>query len=248
MSGLTRRAHTITVASGLTGEKTDVRMTSVVPVRRKKSSFIQHMKQLVVASLLGFLAVSAAADVTTQWVQDSYSGFDVLFTGTGFDSLPTGGSGWQATVTSPSGLWQLDTLNFATYKTDPAYSAFPLEVFNRGTMTFLGQLPVTLDPSPSPGDNILQVKAYDDYFAASAPIQDGTHWFGCFLVSQGWQGYNPITIDSLPVVTDPTTWTWTAEYVAAGPSLAPIPEPGSVLLLGAGCLGLLGLRRSVRRF
>lgn len=230
-------------------------MIRITPLLQSVVHSIKIVKQFVVACFLGLFAVSVpAANVNIQWIQDSYSSVDVLFTGTGFDSLPSGGNAWDATITSPSGLWQLSTLNFASYHSAPDFSAFPIEVFNRGTLTFLGQLPPDMDPSPSSGDNVMHTEAYDDYFAASGSIQDGTPWgvpFPDFLTQAGWQGYNPINIDSMPVATDPATWTWSAEYAASGPSLsfAPlsfVPEPGSLTIIGSGILLLLGLRWNSR--
>lgn len=168
------------------------------------------------------------ADVSIQWNADSYSAFDVTISGTG---------SWQGTITSPSGLWQLSAQNFLGYDPggDGQYPGPLANIENLGVMTFLGQIPSNLDSTPSPFDNVLETKPYSDFLPLSVPIHDGNTWYsdpfgGPFLVRLGWGGYLPITITSLPVINDSSTWTWVSEYYASGPTLAPVPEPGTVSL------------------
>jgi hypothetical protein len=209
MSGLTFTFQKPRLATRIAGH--------IFPTQMKITKFSG-----MVLSVFAAVAV-ARADVNIQWNADSYSSFDVTITGTGLNS--------EGTITSPSGLWQLYFQIYGAYL--PNYiPERPIDIGNAGQITFLGQIPPTLDPNPAPNDNIMQAIPYNDFFAPSVPIQDGTSWVhgGFILDPLGWQGWNPIVIISLPQLDDPTTWTWTAEYAATGPGLAPAPEPGTASL------------------
>jgi len=196
------------------------------------------MRSLIIALLLAVVS-AARADINIQWTTDSYSAFDVLISGTG---------SWQGTITSPSGLWQLSAQNTFDYNT--YYPTQPIWIGNYGTMTFLGQLPSSIDSNPAPFDNRLMTQLYSDPHSFLDSHENNNWDEGyTFLSGIGWSGSVPVTVTSFPVVTDPSTWTWTAEYQATGPSLAPtptpVPEPGTVALVLTSLLILAA--RTMRR-
>ena len=194
------------------------------------------MKVTILAAVVGLavsVAVVARADINVQWVQDSYTAFDVVITGASWTPGNSFGTGWEGTFTSPSGLWQLYGQVWGGY----GYGADGnlIDVGNYGGMTFLGSFPLNIDPDPMPSDYTMTTQPYNDFFSPTAPIEDGAGWIHGFLVEGvGWHGWNPITISSMPVLADTTTWTWTAEFKATGPSLAPEPR-----FLSLGFLALL---------
>jgi len=189
------------------------------------------MKAMVKVSALMLFSVLAAgtaarADVSIQWNTDSYSAFDVIISGTG---------GWQGTITSPSGLWQLSAQStFGIDYTD--YPGAPVNVGGFGAVTFLGQISPNLDPDPSPFDRQMVTQGYNDFFPSSPPFQDGAYWESLyFLTDLGWQGWSPIIVTSTPDINDPSTWNWVSEYTANGPSLEVVPEPATVWVVVFGC-------------
>ena len=198
---------------------------------------ITRINTIVLLSVFATAFVTRA-NVNIQWNTDSYSAFDVTISGTG---------SWQGTITSPSGLWQLNALNTFAYSTgDPGN---PVNIANYGIMTFLGQIPSSIDPNPLPFDNQLKTQGYSDFLPLSAVVQDNNNWGDgfTFLSGLGWGGQVPITVTSMPDVADASTWDWISEYSASGPSLAlePAPEPGAA---SVGLVGLLLLAgRMIRR-
>jgi hypothetical protein len=197
------------------------------------------MRSLIISFVFA-VTFAVRADVSIQWNADSYSAFDVIISGSG---------SWQGTITSPSGLWQLNANNSFDYNT--YYPSQPIWIGNYGVMTFLGQIPSNIDPNPLPDDNQLKTQVYEDPHSLLDPIQDNNNWSEgfTFLSNLGWSGQVPTTITSLPVVTDSSTWTWISEYTASGPSLAPatepVPEPETASLGLAALLLLAG--RTIRR-
>jgi hypothetical protein len=165
------------------------------------------------------------------WVSDSSSLFNVTLTGTG--------AGWSGTITSPSGLWQLNTGNIVGY--DGANEA-SRQVFveNVGNATFEGQLPSQF-PAPNPAAvvpfnaaTIGTYGGYMDYFSPQAPINDKSSLVYGYLNELSdygpyadWSGICTFCITSMMNPNDPSTWTWTAEYTACGQNLA-TPEPKTI--------------------
>ena len=193
------------------------------------------------------------ADPSVDWVSDSYSSFDVIFSGTGL--------GWTGTNTSPSGLWAVYSLNYIRYPV----AAGLVAISSQGSGTFLGQLPSQYPPF-KPSDYHLSsavigtFNSYDDYFQPVAPINDSNPLKYGYL-AQGnltppgstnlypyldWSGNSTISITSIPDVNDVSTWTWRAEVYASGTSLEVVPEPSSLLVFGFGVFGLAWLRRRQR--
>ncbi len=183
-----------------------------------------------------------AADPSVNWISDSYGSFEVILTGTG--------PGWSGTVTSPSGLWQLQTANVIGCPTPTSSLVF---VDNVGDATFLGQLPSQFPaPSSSAGApfntaSICTFGGYLDYFQSFAPINDGNSLIYGYLNElskygpfQDWFGMSTISITSIPNPEDPSTWTWTAKYTASGENLE-APEPSTISIMGVAAL--LGIAR-----
>ncbi len=209
------------------------------------SSFHRARRRLwkasnVLAFLLMMLAtvckLQAGPDIT--WISDSYNSFDVVLSGTGL--------GWSGTITSPNGLWQLQTANLIEYPApQPTSSLVCIE--NVGDATYLGQLPSNLpapdpsDPSPFNTASISTYGGYMDYFKPVAPIADGSSLdYGISAndlsdsgAYQDWSGMSTITITSLPNPCDPSTWCWIANYAASGESLeAPEPKVMAICAMG----------------
>src|SRR5580692_7994044 len=124
-------------------------------------------KLLPALAVVCLAAGKLQADPSVDWVSDTYNSFDVILTGTG--------AGWSGTVTSPSGLWQLQSGNVIGSEAPGSSLAF---VDNVGDATFLGQLPSQL-PAPNPSATIPFNAAsigtyggYMDYFNPGGPIND----------------------------------------------------------------------------
>lgn len=94
------------------------------PMKRRKTGFgmftVKRAALLILS--LAFASSGSGALVSVAWNADSYSGWEVTLTGTGLFSGtdpvygPSGPAvGWTGVVTSPSGLWQLDTVNTCYY-------------------------------------------------------------------------------------------------------------------------------------
>ena len=186
----------------------------------------------------------AHADLGIIWNTDTDSAFDVAVSGTGVDtSNPDGVAGCHTTITSPSGLWRLSIIDTATY---PApYLPDRVNIYNQGKVWYLGtlspDLPPYVDDPMFPYWMVTQ--GYNDYLIPSVPLQDGSGWnMGYLHDTIGWGGYCPFVITSMPDLNDPSTWTWTSEYSASGPALAPVPEAGTLSLLLTGSL-LLATQR-----
>jgi hypothetical protein len=176
------------------------------------------------------------ADVTVNWNADSLSAVDVIISGSGIASYNGFGTaaGFSDTITSPSGLWQLSSMNICV-NAGPSggwggYSPDQIlvNIYQNGSFDFLGQL---ADPSSflctTPG-------TYSDIFPATAPVSDGTMLLGT------WSGDTRFTVPSLPDLNDPSTWSWTIEYQASGQTLDVVPEPGTacLVLFGASIFAL----------
>ena len=192
---------------------------------------LKAMKVSAIVLSLVFVVVPAAHAVTVQWNEDSYSAFDVTISGTGLN--------WDGTITSPSGLWNLDSENRARYVPD-VYPDGPIEMSTAGQLTFLGQIPPNLR-----GDVTMSTPHYNDSFPLSVPLRSGVTWAGLTFDGnqQYWRGVNSLVITSIPTLDDTSTWTWAAEYTASGSSLKPVPESGS----GAASLALAALLIFVAR-
>jgi hypothetical protein len=193
------------------------------------------------------------ADPSVDWVSDSYSSFDVIFSGTGL--------GWTGTVTSPSGLWEVYSLNYIRYPVGPGGLVV---ISSEGSGTFLGQLPSQYPPFDASDYHLSSAvigsfNSYDDWFQPVAPINDSNPLKYGYL-TQGnlppgwenpypyldWSGNSTISITSIPDVNDVSTWTWKAEVYASGTSLEVVPEPSSLLVFGFGAFGLAWVRRRQR--
>ena len=157
-----------------------------------------------------------------KWVSDSGSSFDVVFSGTG----PC----WSGALTSPSGLWRLDSANAVEY---PAGLKGQPRIFiaNWGIATYLGSLPASFPPPDCSAPFLFNTAS----LATGGNYQDfvGNPLTAGYLGEHGWSGTSSITITSMPDLDDITTWTWRAEYDASGPCLAPEPKTISILSLAA---------------
>ncbi len=183
------------------------------------------------------LACQLQADPIVNWVSDSYGSFDVILTGTG--------PGWTGDVTSPSGLWELHSGNIIQYPNLSGNPNLPpVMIDNYGSATFLGPLPSqfpALDPlSPINTPFIGTEGGYMQFCDPATPINGENpmnygylcelSFYGSF---QNWVGASTLSITSIPDTSDPSTWTWAAEYSAVGQSLeavTPVPEPSPVSL------------------
>lgn len=196
----------------------------------------------VVAGLINTFNVRATTLPSVNWVSDSYSSFDVVLSGTGL--------GWSGTVTSPSGLWQLQSYNVLDL--EGAGGSSPLVyVDNLGAATFEGQLPSGFpapDPSADPPFNAATIATFGGYWDAfnlGMPINDKNSLICGYLNEYGdWSGLSTISVTSMPNSCDPSTWTWVAQYYASGDGLA-VPEPGTLSLCGLGVL--IGMVRLIQR-
>jgi hypothetical protein len=200
--------------------------------------------------------VAKAHSISVYWHEDSYSAFDVTISGTGLD--------WKGTLTSPSGLWELYSEQYGGYSENvPGFPEGRIDIGHFGQITFLGEIPTNLPEADSgailaPWDNVMTTTPYDDFFAPSPSIQDGSAWThpGFIFASLGWTLSNPLgptnpfVITSFPDVTDPSTWTWTVEYASSGGSLRnSVPESGGIGCLGFATLLLFAIhRRAVASF
>jgi hypothetical protein len=180
---------------------------------------------LAVALILGQGATGQAAVIA--WNNDTDSSVDVTISGIGAEGTAAAGtSGWGGDITSPSGMWHLTADDEEFY-----HPEFPLPfvVNHVGRLEFL--LPTWADP------NYLGGPA-ESYFNSSTNSGSTFLW-----APSGWRGGETLIITSMPVLTDESTWTWTLEYSASGPSL--IPEP-SMVSLGAVALVMVA-ERAIRR-
>jgi len=195
------------------------------------------MKATISATIVG-LAVSvvtvAHAQVNLQWVEDSYTAFDLVVTGTG--------ESWSDTLTSPSGLWQLEGACWGGYSANgwAGHPDLTIDIGSYGKLTFLENIPPSLTGGVTSFANSIHSPPYNGFHPPSVPIQDGNGWLGDAIhgigEDLGWGSGErvTITITATPVLEDPTTWLWTEEFKATGQSL--VPEPGSVAI---GLLALL---------
>jgi hypothetical protein len=199
--------------------------------------------RIVATPLVALLMTSQLrANVIINWTADSLSAYDVIISGSGLASDQTFGTaaGFTGTITSPSGLWQLVSQNYC-WNSGPSggSNGFTpdqdvLQISQEGYVNFLGQL-------ADSGSFMCETPGgYTDLFPPNAPLSDGDMLFGDF------SGATHFTISSLPDLNAPSTWTWTIEYQASGPTLDVVPEPGTVclVLFGAGILSLRKLTSS----
>jgi len=187
------------------------------------------------------------ADLSSaNWVSDGYNSFDVILTGAGL--------GWSGNITSPSGLWDLNSQNVVQY---PGAQTGMVSIQNSGVATFFGQLPSQYTPIV-PGHSYggptgIAIGTFGTYgpdgYSIGGPINDGAGLTVGYLVNLGsniypgpvnplaWSGVGTISVTSIPNVNDVSTWTWSAEWKASGGSLA-VPEPSvismSVLAMALG--------------
>lgn len=180
---------------------------------------------------------SLHADLTSaNWISDGYNSFDVILGGTGL--------GWSGDITSPSGLWDLNSQNTVEY---PGSQTGIVYIQNSGVATFLGQLPSQYTPIVSGqnwgGPTGVAIGTFGNYgpdgYAIGGPINDGAGLTVGYLANLGsniypgidnpltWSGLGTISVTSIPNVNDVSTWTWSAEWKASGGSLA-VPEPSVV--------------------
>jgi hypothetical protein len=198
-----------------------------------------------VGVLLTVFRIQAAAP-SVRWIYDSYTSFDVVLTGTG--------PGWSGTITSPSGLWQLQTANLIGFTSPNPVSSLAF-VENVGDVTFLGQLPSQF-PGPEPSGlspfnttSLATFGGYMDYFTPGAPVTDENSLIYGFLhdLSEdgpylGWSGMSTIAITSMPNPYNTSTWTWTANYSAFGANLE-VPEPCTLSLAAMAAVGVMVRKR-----
>ena len=206
----------------------------------KNAHFNNDMRRILLCLALSLSAGALHAEPEFTWNGDSSTNFDLVISGTG--------EGYSGTVTSPSGLWQLQTANEIVF---PSAESGKVGVGNEGTATYLGSLGPQIPPpnsSSSPPFNTLCVGTpggYMDYFMPNAPINDGNPMNSGYLAQalfplQDWSGISTISITSMPNPHDPSTWTWTAEYEGSGVSLAAAPEPKAISIIClAAVMGLL---------
>lgn len=187
--------------------------------------------------------IQAATAPMIDWVSDSTTSFDVVLSGTG--------PGWSGTITSPSGLWQLESANVIGCEnaSQPSSLAF---VDNTGLATFEGLLPAQYpapNPSADPPFNAATIGTYGGYwdtFKPVAPIDDKNGLvYGYLNEYAGWSGISTISITSMPNACDPSTWTWIAQYSASGGNLDPAPEPNTLTL--CALVAILGIVRAFQR-
>jgi hypothetical protein len=182
--------------------------------------------RLCLLPLMALLMTSRLrADMNINWTADSPSAFDVTISGSGF-SFPADGevaAGFIGTITSPSGLWQLDMSDYCFYDVNRSpFPDLPIRTSLWGDMFFIGNA----DPDYF---NCFTPDRLRDWKPAIAPVGDGDIMFA--IGPAGWAGVSSITLTSLPDLNDPSTWTWMAEYNASGPALDVVPEPETVCLI-----------------
>jgi len=170
------------------------------------------------------------------WVSDGYNSFDVILIGTGL--------GWSGNITSPSGLWELNSQNVVQY---PGPQTGMVYIQNSGVATFSGQLPSQYTPivrgQHYGGPTGIAIGTFGNYgpdgYSIGGPINDGVGLTVGYLANLGsniypginnplaWSGLGTISVTSIPDVNDVSTWTWSAEWKASGGSLA-VPEPSVI--------------------
>ncbi len=174
----------------------------------------------------------ARADLSIIWNTDNYSAFDVTVSGVGRDpTIPLYSdpystnlnAGCAITLTSPSGLWEVSLYcrAFAGIGSEPYFV-----ISTRGNVNFLG-------PPPNNGA-WMATTGYGDIIPlfTPLPVDDGAFLENGPLVFYGWQGWQGVNITSTPDLYDASTWTWTSECYASGPSLVPEVRTSSLLLMG----------------
>jgi hypothetical protein len=174
--------------------------------------------------------VTNAYPISVDWHGDSGGAFSVSISGTGLN--------WTGSVTSSSGLWQLDTTNRCAYKPDVSSSA-PFEMSLSGKLTFLGERPANLI------SNDMVTPNYNEFIPLGNPTATSSIWDGImFGIHSGeyWTGFDHLVVTSIPDLNDPSTWTWVADYNATGPRLT-VPESGGAVCLGFATLLLFAMRR-----
>ena len=210
-------------------------------------------------ALVGVLMTAGTlqADLTSaNWISDGYDSFDVILSGTGL--------GWSGDITSPSGLWDLNSQNVVEF---PGPQLDVVYLQNSGVATFLGELPPQYTPvipgHPYGGPTGIALGTFGTYgpdgYPIEGPIADGANMTVGYLANLGsninpgpdnplaWTGFGSISVTSIPDVNDVSTWTWSAEWKAVGGSLE-VPEPSVIPLsvLGAA-FGLAFRIRTARK-
>jgi hypothetical protein len=143
----------------------------------------------------------------------------------------TGGFGYQ-TFVSPSGLWRLDAVLLGGFyeRTNPDWAPGVVEISIEGKLTYLGS------------GGYLDSPHYNGDFKLGEPTYiTGNRWYGAseYPITP-WTGTNLLTITSIPILEDSSTWTWVAQYQASGPR---VPESGGIMCLGFTASLLFGMRR-----
>lgn len=210
-------------------------------------------KIVILSIFLTNMSLHSQGFASVDWISDTYNSFDVVLSGTGL----AGTDNW-STITSPSGLWQLTSFNCIEYPSSSIYGGQsppggPYDVFmdNIATATFLGELPAQYDPPPpnyyTYGGGIssssLSVAGLPNpgLYAPALPLLNEDNFNYGYLafiwdfgpnpsqnINNGWSGEGILTVTTIPDLNDTSTWTWTSEWYASGPSLQAVPEPSAI--------------------
>ena len=176
------------------------------------------------------MAFDSHAELSMLWNADTYSNVDVTITGMGSTDLSQAGNLLATgTVISPSGVWELIFWMSGNYEQEGAYFHFG----SRADLIFLGNVRCLTDPNFTIINPAIGSEGYGDFFLMPVkPFRDGgALMFGALASPQEWRGFHTFDIGSIPDPYDTSTWGWTGQFSISGPTLIPVPEPGTAALV-----------------